>query len=274
MTELPIPKLIHAEPVLAVNDITETINYYHETLGFPQKWTWGEPPNHGGVSWNGSTFLQFSLNPDLAKQTHGEFIWINSKNLTTLFDLHQKNKVDIVVPLVNRPWGLTEYTIRDINGYFITFSERINERKKSSGKHTDLISIVSKLPPADKLMALVKAVDWNPSTPSAVDSQFRAAVYSVVAEDNETEDIIGCAFLLGDHKSFYYVKDVIVHPEWQGKGIGTRMMRDIMSWLETYGAENATVGLFTGENLAPFYRQFGFVQACGMYRQVNRKVHS
>jgi GNAT superfamily N-acetyltransferase/catechol 2,3-dioxygenase-like lactoylglutathione lyase family enzyme len=273
MNETLIPKLLHAEPVLAVDDIDKTIAYYHETLGFPQKWTWGNPPNHGGVSWNGSTFLQFSLNPEYAKQTHGEFIWINSKNLNELYNLHQKNKVDIVVPVVTRPWGFTEYTIRDINGYFITFSERNNERKKSTTRNTDTISIIPKIPSADKLFELVKSVGWNPSLPSAVESQFRSASYAVVAEDTETEDIIGCAFLLGDNKSFYYVKDVIVHPEWQGKGIGTKMMRDIMAWLETNGAENATVGLFTGEHLAPFYKQFGFEQACGMYTQVRRKVH-
>ena len=78
--------------------------------------------------------------------------------------------------------------------------------------------------------------------------------------------------MLGDNKTCYYIKDVIVHPAWQGKRIGTALMQNIMHWLEMNGAENATVGLFTGDNLAPFYRQFGFTQACGMYQAVKRTV--
>lgn len=104
--------------------------------------------------------------------------------------------------------------------------------------------------------------------------QIKTAVYTVVAEDDDSTELMGCAFLMGDHKSFYYIKDVIVHPAWQHKQIGTALMRHIMNWLETNGAESATVGLFTGDHLAPFYRQFGFTQACGMYTSVKRKVNN
>lgn len=35
---------------------------------------------------------------------------------------------------------------------------------------------------------------------------------------------------------------------------------------------SATVGLFTGDHRAPFYRQFGFMQAVGMYRAVGKET--
>ena len=60
-----VPVIMHAEPVLPVQDVEATVSYWTETLGFKSKWTWGEPPNHGGVSW-GETFIQFTLNPELA----------------------------------------------------------------------------------------------------------------------------------------------------------------------------------------------------------------
>jgi len=63
--EESIGYLSHVEPILAVKDVTETVMYWHDVLGFPDKWTWGEPPNHGGVSWNG-VFIQFSQDPNLA----------------------------------------------------------------------------------------------------------------------------------------------------------------------------------------------------------------
>lgn len=266
------PSLVHAEPVLHVADIVETVDYYHEVLGFPEKWTWGEPPNHGGATWNGAAFIQFSLNPELAKIQHGQSVWFRVKHLEILFELHQKNKVEITLPLTNRPWGFADYTIRDINGYYITFAEPI-EGRKNSQSFPSTIAISSRIPTLDEAKKLCESVGWTPPTNAALIKQIESAVYLATAEDIETNEIIGCAFLLGDHKTCYYIKDVIVHPDWQGKRIGTMLMKALMNWLEANGAENATVGLFTGDNLAPFYRQFGFTQACGMYQQVRRKVN-
>jgi N-acetylglutamate synthase-like GNAT family acetyltransferase len=264
------PLLLHAEPVLAVTDVLKTVNYYHEVLGFPDKWTWGEPPNHGGASWNGAAFLQFSLDPEKAAKAHGESIWIRAKQLTSLYEIHSKNGVEIVFPITKRPWGFSEYCIRDMNGYYITFAEVISERKSEQTFPTT-VSIVAATPGPDDLINLCRAVGWAPSGNSAIAQQIESALYCVIAENLETNEIIGCAFLLGDHKTTYYVKDVIVHPAWQHKGVGTAMMKNLMHWLEANGAENATVGLFTGDHLAAFYRQFGFTQACGMYMPVQRK---
>jgi GNAT superfamily N-acetyltransferase/uncharacterized glyoxalase superfamily protein PhnB len=273
MNPLPPPSIQHAEPVLAVTDVLATVNFYHEVLGFTEKWTWGEPPIHGGVSWNGGAFLQFSLNPDWAKQNHSESVWLRVKNIETLYELHKKGDVSFAMEMITRPWGFREYVVKDINGYYLTFAEPHHERRSSTEFPGD-VQILAKKPSVDQLRMLAQAVNWQPSTNAAMTEQIRTAVHTVVAEDSESHEIIGCAFLIGDHKTFYYVKDVIVHPKWQGKKIGTALMKALMEWLENNGAESATVGLFTGDHLAPFYRQFGFTQACGMYRQVNRKVNS
>lgn len=272
-TSLLKPSIIHAEPVLQVSDIVQTVDYYHEVLAFPEKWTWGEPPNHGGVNWNGAAFIQFSLNPELAKIQHGESVWLRTKHVEMLYEIHQKNNAEIAIPLTNRPWGFTDYTIKDINGYYVTFAEPISEKKKS-GSLPSAITITTRIPTLDEAKKLCESVGWTPPTNAALLKQIESASYLVTAEETETNEIIGCAFLLGDNKTCYYIKDVIVHPDWQGRRIGTALMKALMEWLETKGAENATVGLFTGEHLASFYRGFGFTQACGMYQQVRRKVQS
>ena len=61
-----------------------------------------------------------------------------------------------------------------------------------------------------------------------------------------------------DNAGFYYVRDVMVHPDWQRRGIGTALMRAVAEHLRTLGDEEALVGLFTGPHLHPFYAQFGF----------------
>ena len=82
---------------------------------------------------------------------------------------------------------------------------------------------------------------------------FAPRVVAVVAGQT-----VGCAFLTGDNAGFYYVRDVIVHPDWQGRRIGTALMQALMEHLRAHGPAHALVGLFTGSHLHDFYAQFGF----------------
>ena len=74
-------------------------------------------------------------------------------------------------------------------------------------------------------------------------------------------------------KCFYYIKDVIVHPDWQKKHVGAALMKALTRWLENNAASNALVALITGETLAPFYQQFGFVPAFTMVKFIERDRH-
>jgi GNAT superfamily N-acetyltransferase len=262
--------VLHTEPVLPVNNVAETVAYWHEVLGFPNKWTWGDPPNHGGVSWHGAAFIQFSLNPKLAAVSEGHSVWIRVRHLEKLYELHRE-KANIVVPVTLRPWGFSEYTVKDINGYYATFSAPADDRNKKSSEMPDNIRITNRTPSPSEHNYLMAAVGWITSKDDAdTTSLLQAAVTGIVAENISTGEIIGCALLFGDNISFYYIKDVIVHPDWQGKRIGTALMQRITQWLENNAPNYATAGLFTGDHLASFYRQFGFTQVCGMYRQIIR----
>jgi GNAT superfamily N-acetyltransferase/uncharacterized glyoxalase superfamily protein PhnB len=269
-TEIEKPFALHAEPVLAVNDVQETIDFWHEVLGFPGKWTWGNPPVHGGVHWNFAAPIQFSLNPKLAERSQGNSIWIRIKNLKALYKEHVEKKV-VVMDLEKKPWGVNEYTVKENNGYYLHFAEPSADSKHGLKALPENIRIVETAPSVSRYLELIKSVGWSSSPEHDPKIQFDAAVLSVVAEDTSTGEIIGCAFLLGDDKTVYYVKDVIVHPDYQLKRIGTALMRRIEDYLNTKGANNATVGLYTGEGLINFYRQFGFNQMTGaMYRTLKR----
>jgi hypothetical protein len=39
----------HHVPILYSTDVTRSIAYYTDVLGFEQKWEWGTPPTFGGV---------------------------------------------------------------------------------------------------------------------------------------------------------------------------------------------------------------------------------
>jgi len=260
------PVLSHAEPILPVSDVLTTVKYYHEVLGFPQKWTWGDPPNHAGVSWGG-VFIQFSLEPTLAEKSKGNAIWINIKNIESLMELHRKNNAEIVMELKYQPWGFLEYVVKDINGYYLRFSARASEGKEKSTALPQSVRIVSRKPTVDEYQNIAISIGWaNKKDDPAAELRLAHVVTAVVAENIETGQAIGCALLLGDNISFYYVKDVMVDPAWQGKSIGTAMMRALTKWIDEYGAANAFVTLITPEPLAPFYKQFDFTPVFGMAR--------
>jgi GNAT superfamily N-acetyltransferase len=267
--------LSHVEPILPVDSVVETVNYWHDVLGFADKWTWGDPPNHGGVAWQGA-FVQFSHNPKLAAASKGNAIFIRVKNVPSLYHFHQKNNADIVEPLENKPWGMSGYTVREMNGYYVAFAGAlISNREKSESKPLQPVNIISRIPTPKEYMDLVLAVGWNKYVKdSMLDKVLAAPVYSVVAEETGTGKVIGCALLLSDLVTFYYVKDVMVLPSWQSKGVGSMLMKEISRWLDENASDNAFVGLFTGENLAPFYKHFDFVPAFGMVKRIHRKEQS
>jgi GNAT superfamily N-acetyltransferase len=264
------PIFSHVEPVLAVQNIPETILYWHDVLGFPNKWTWGEPPSHGGVSWHGA-FIQFSHNPPLATVSKGNSVWIRVRRVELLYQLHQKKNTEIVAPLEIQPYGMAQYTLREINGYFVHFAGAIEEREKSAAKMPETIRIIARIPTIKETRNLASAVGATmPKNDSMIKLILEAAVFAVVAEDTVSSEVIGSALLVGDNASFYYVKDVMVHPTWQGKRVGTAMMRELNNWLERNGANNALVGLIARETLEPFYQQFDFVQTFSMLRYITR----
>lgn len=267
---LATPIFMNSETVLPVQDVVATVEYWQKTLGFPHKWTWGDPINHGGVSWQ-TVGVQFAVSTKWKEAPKGQYLWIRVTSLDTVYALHQKNKAEIVSPLEDRPWGMREYVIREINGHYVCFSEPIVGSMKSSATLPTSVKIHPRVPTPGEYRFLTNSVGWSATANDVfVNKILSAAVFGAVAEDTITKDIIGCALLLGDDASFYYVKDVMVRPDWQNKRVGTAIMRTLTQWLDANAPDNSYIGLFTGEGLTGFYRQFGFGPAYGMQRRIHK----
>jgi len=254
---------------LPVADVLETIKYWQEVLAFPNSWTWGEPPNHGGVSWH-TAFLQFSKNPERAKASTGNTVWIRAGKIDQLYKIHQERKADIAEPLNRMSWGMDEYVVKDLNGYYIVFSGNSADREKSGSLPAE-VKVVERRPTAEEFKSLAISVGWlDFINMEKIAEHVSAPVYSALAIDSATNETIGCALVLGDASSFYYIKDVMVRPDWQGKRVGTVLMKAVSDWLDQNAVDKSLVGLYTGDNLEPFYKQFGFAKAFGMVKRMRR----
>ncbi|MGC9400071.1 MAG: GNAT family N-acetyltransferase [Anaerolineae bacterium] len=78
--------------------------------------------------------------------------------------------------------------------------------------------------PVEALVALYEAVGWRTYTrdPRRLAAAVRNSTY--VASLWEGERLVGLARGLSDDVSIFYLQDVLVHPAWQGQGLGHRLV--------------------------------------------------
>lgn len=100
---------------------------------------------------------------------------------------------------------------------------------------------------------------WGPSqtleqTKLAMDhTLFRVSVF-------DGKQIVGMARVIGDMGLCYYIKDVVVLPEYQGKGIGRLLIDELLKFINANGVPDTHiwVELCAMPDKIPFYEKFGF----------------
>ena len=103
-----------------------------------------------------------------------------------------------------------------------------------------------------------------------VEKALKNNLFDVIAVYND--EVIGMGRLVGDGVMYWYLQEIIVLPECQGKGIGTRIVNRLLGYIE----ENTTPGTFVSVGLTAaagkdtFYEQFGFSKSMGMTKYIER----
>lgn len=82
---------------------------------------------------------------------------------------------------------------------------------------------------------------------------FRVSVY-------DGDKVIAMARMIGDMGLDYYIKDVIVRPEYQGKGLGKLLIDELLKFINDNGIKGTNVWaeLCAMPDKIPFYERFGF----------------
>ncbi len=84
-------------------------------------------------------------------------------------------------------------------------------------------------------------------------SLFRVSVW-------DGDRIVAMARMNGDMGLNYYIKDVVVRPEYQGKGIGRLLINELRKFINDNGVKGTDifVELCAMPDKIPFYEKFGF----------------
>lgn len=72
--------------------------------------------------------------------------------------------------------------------------------------------------------------------------------------------VVAMARMIGDMGLCYYIKDVIVHPDYQKKGIGRLLINELLEFIKSngIGGTQIFVELCAMPDKIPFYEKFGF----------------
>ena len=111
---------------------------------------------------------------------------------------------------------------------------------------------------AEQFIELWESVWGNGPTPEQTRLAMEHTLFRVSVFDGDR--IVAMARMIGDIGLDYYIKDVIVRPEYQGQGIGRMMINEILQFVNDNGVEGTEifVELCAMPDKIPFYQKFGF----------------
>lgn len=114
---------IGVAPVLAVDDITESIAFYRDKLGFTVDFTWGDPPHYAVARRGANVSVHLSEREDTTNPIAPACVYIFVTDADALYEEFTAREIDIFQPPQDEDYGMREFEVRDLNGHFLTFGQ-------------------------------------------------------------------------------------------------------------------------------------------------------
>jgi GNAT superfamily N-acetyltransferase len=137
------------------------------------------------------------------------------------------------------------------------------------------IDYIEEKPTAKEYLKLRNSAGWNVFPEKAAEEAIKNTFYFITAWMNK--EIVGMGRVSGDGKIVFFISDSIVLPEFQRKGIGTKIMIYIMDYVYKNAEHGSLVNLNAVTGMDDFYEKFGFWKrptdkfGYGMSQFINKK---
>ncbi|GAA0126415.1 hypothetical protein UT300019_23180 [Clostridium sp. CTA-19] len=105
----------------------------------------------------------------------------------------------------------------------------------------------------NELNNLLKTMGWGLSSAQKLDESLKLS-WGWITVRNDSNRLIGFVQILSDGIKHAYILRLLVHKDYQGKGIGTKIMGNLMEFLEK---NNLSPVLLTKPSEEKFYSKFG-----------------
>lgn len=101
-------------------------------------------------------------------------------------------------------------------------------------------------------------VGWGMRDEGVVATALKNTLYSLCVFDGEK--LIGYGRIIGDESIFLYIHDIMVVPQYQGKGVGRGIMENLLKRIDEYRQTNPRIRVYLGADKGKegFYKKLGF----------------
>jgi uncharacterized glyoxalase superfamily protein PhnB len=103
-------------PELPVADVERAQRHYREALGFEIGWLYPDK-QIGAVSRDGAAIFFRKRAPPFEPAIH----WVFAEDIEASYRELSSSGAEIVEPLERKPWGLRQFTVRDLDGNLFYF---------------------------------------------------------------------------------------------------------------------------------------------------------
>ncbi|MFN8671095.1 MAG: GNAT family N-acetyltransferase [Candidatus Sericytochromatia bacterium] len=111
-------------------------------------------------------------------------------------------------------------------------------------------------------------VGWaNPPSAEKHIEILKNSSFVIIAKDITNNNVVGFINALTDKVLYAYIPLLEVLPEYQGKGIGKKLLSNMLEKLENYYA----IDLCCDDELETFYKKFSFDKVLGMVKRNYKK---
>jgi catechol 2,3-dioxygenase-like lactoylglutathione lyase family enzyme len=118
---LPLVECEQIHAGLAVSDIPAAVDFYTKKLGFKLAFTWGDPPSFAGVNLGKVQMFLQKGTPD----PKGCSVYFLVGDADLLYEFHRANGVEVAQEIGDREYGIRDYVVRDLHGYYLSFGHHL-----------------------------------------------------------------------------------------------------------------------------------------------------
>ena len=205
--------------------------------------------------------IMFNHQPELAQSVKGHQHWIKIDDADSHYADHLKRGAKVVSPIEDRPWGVREYVVEDPNGYHLRFAGPLSSTAPKSSAFPDGVQIARRMPTALEFQCVSESAFGSSHT----DAEILESTWKGVVALTQEGEAIGVLRIMRDAEAWFSVWDVAVVPKWQGRRIGSALMKEALAVVREV-SPGAIVYLFTFKH--GFYERLGFANEAVSMRKV------
>jgi len=123
------------------------------------------------------------------------------------------------------------------------------------------LTLYNTAPRVEEFLKLRTKAGWENVEQASAQKSLENSLFHVTARIED--ELVGMARIVGDGYMYFYVQDVVIAPEYQGRNIGTELMGEVERYLLETAKAGATIGLLAAFGKEEFYQRFGYTKRTG-----------